>query len=208
MTKPLIAISGKMKSGKSTLARALSEHLGIPIYPLAEPIKRASAILGDPDPWGNDKLRWMQQGIGQLCTDYDTDWFVNLWFEDHEEDMLEHGAIVDDIRRVPEFEAFHASDFLMVRLDASKQTQIERGAADDEKLYHPTETGLDHLSLGEWDLFLGEGLTVPERLGVITRYFDLHDPNTTLPDLATYITRYEGIYDDAGNRLEPAVPTG
>lgn len=197
-----------MKSGKSTLARALSETYDIPVSPLAEPIKKAAKVLGDPDPYGNGKLRWMQQGIGVLCTNQDTNFFVDLWFQDHP-DFQETGAIVDDIRRPPEFEAFRSRNFIMVRLDVSVETQIARDAVPGpvglvgwSRLFHSTEVGLDHLEKSDWNIYLSEDTTVPQRLAHITRMVDSLTPGSPTPGWGTYLAYYEGLYDASGNRLD------
>lgn len=204
---PLIALSGKLKSGKSTLARALSEELGIPIYPLAEPIKEAATALGDRDAWGPTKARWMQQGIGKLCTDRDTNYFVNLWFEQHST-FRSTGAIVDDVRRDPELEAFIEAGFTMVRLHVPTEVQIERGAPDDETLLHPTETMLDHHDWDThiWDMCFAHTIGVPAKLAHIRMHLDEGDPNSTLPGWDSYRRHYEGIFDASGNRVEALFP--
>lgn len=167
-----IALAGKMKSGKSTLAQALEElDLCTSILSFSQPIRDGLKVMGITKAPHPELYRKGAQYLGtDLVRAEYPDWWIDLarkkilhdpWYSD------DHVTIVvDDCRFENEFEALKDLGFLMVWLDVSEATQLSRGAEPD-RLTHASETGLDHISKEEWDLWLPESSSVQERLETI-----------------------------------------
>jgi hypothetical protein len=148
---PLIAISGKMKSGKTTLSRALSERLGIPIDSFAAPIKAAMYAIGIDPVNDKRKARPVMQAVSTAVTDQDAYHFVAM-LANRNARLRDTGLIIDDLRRVSELHWATDEGFIKVRLLVDAQLQLLRGA-DLEFLDHITETQLDcyHPVHATWD---------------------------------------------------------
>src|SRR4051812_20220784 len=124
MTQPLIMLTGKLKSGKTTLAEALAAELGIKRDSFARPLKaglKAMGVIVD----GPNKDRFALQYFG-------ADFFRNRYGADHwvklmatnNLDMHKTGLVVDDCRFQNEFEWGKQNGFLTVRLNIRSETQI------------------------------------------------------------------------------------
>jgi hypothetical protein len=192
-TRPLVAISGRKFSGKTTLADALAKELNLRRYGFAMPLKEGLAKLGVIVD-GPEKDVEALQFIG---TDYfrkrDPDWWVKT-FDRATTDREETGLVIDDVRFPNELQWARDNGFITVRLSVSPNQQKERargmGIADlrGDVFEHASETGLD----GDfrYDLiFTGES-TVEERVERIleelkARGFDCSDQRGRgIPDLA------------------------
>lgn len=145
-----IALHGKMKAGKTSLACALSQRLGLPTDSFALPLKRAHRALGLGDGEVVKDRAWLQEASGFL-TGRDDGHFVRLFAQRRQ--GQDGGVIVTDLRRPIEYAWLKASGYVLVKLEVSRETQIERGAEPD-RLDHPTETALDVLPPVAWDLVI------------------------------------------------------
>lgn len=162
MDRPRIALHGKIKSGKTTLARELSKRLGLPVYSFAEPLREAATALGFDvtDPRHKEQARWWMQTSSKQLTDIDDAHFVKLLERRHP--SFWEGCLIDDLRRPVEYSWAARCGFLLVKLEVSRETQLTRGA--QAGLDHDTETALDFLPDGRaWDLVLPEYLSVADK---------------------------------------------
>ena len=169
-----VALSGKMKSGKSTLAKELNEigHYNVITLSFASPIREALEVIGITKEEFPEMYREGAQWIGtDFVRKYHPDWWVMLM--DRRVQAFEelcatpdYILVIDDMRFENEFDYCQQAGFLMVRLDVSEGTQLARGA-EKTRLTHPSETGLDHIVEEEWDLLLSEDTTPNERAWLI-----------------------------------------
>lgn len=151
---PKIAISGKMGSGKTTLAKALSLALGAPVVSFADPLKAGCKALGIRVDEKN-KDRVALQEIANFLVARDPTHFVKLFDTKTRRSREQYGAIVPDMRLPQEWVWAKVNGFLLVRLDIQPETQIARGRQPD-RLDHWTETGLDFIPPESWDVYLPE----------------------------------------------------
>jgi hypothetical protein len=151
---PLIAISGKMRSGKTTLAEALSTMTGSPVVSFADPLKDGCRALGINVDDGN-KDRVALQEIASFLVARDNAHFVKMFDKRTETSRENFGAIIPDMRLPQEWAWAKANGFLLVRLEVSPETQRSRGG-QPTRLDHWTETSLDFLPASAWDVYLPE----------------------------------------------------
>jgi hypothetical protein len=174
--KPRIAIFGRMRSGKSTLAEALAKEFDIPQDNFAAPIHEAWAKLSKEFHWRDSEKREWMQGIAKCATDKDDAHFVKL-LEQRNPDFRSTGLVIGDCRRSAEYAWARANDFVTVWLGVSEATQIQRGA-DKAHLNHPTETAMQGFFNG-FDIYFYESDSVEHRVQRIKEY------------LAEYVTDYK-----------------
>ena len=151
---PLIAISGKMRSGKTTLAEALSATLGVPVVSFADPLKDGCRALGIRVDEAN-KDRAALQEIANFLVTRDPAHFVKMFDARTASSRRNFGAIVPDMRLPQEWAWAKSAGFLLVRLEVSAETQKARGG-QPTRLDHWTETSLDFLPPTAWDVYLTE----------------------------------------------------
>ena len=151
MPKPIIALHGKMRSGKDLLGAALCKHFDIPIFRFATPLKAAHAALGLGDGEVVKDREWLQEASNTL-TDRDPDHFVKLFAKQHP-DLSETGAVIVDMRKPAEFSFLKAKGAVTGKLVVPTEVLIERGA-EAERMGHSTETELDFIPDEGWDVIL------------------------------------------------------
>lgn len=154
-----IAISGKMCSGKTTLARALAQELNLEVASFATTLKDSvvkGLMYAVPElpshrlPDDKDILRPLYQHWGDVVRHYlGNEYFITRLFSEHQ-----NPVVIDDLRFKSEYNALKRMQFLMVRLNVSSGLQLDRlvqlypnTRASD--LFHPSETELDNES---WDI--------------------------------------------------------
>lgn len=162
-----IAITGKMRSGKTTAADYLWMKYDFKILSFGEPIKRIAdeyfKHLYEPIyencPFsengksiaGYKKPRKLLQQIGQLFRQIDED----VWIKRAEQTMKYYeqyrdtrGIVIDDLRQPNEYEWARANGFVIIRINAPDELRIERAKAagddfDINDLTHETEKHVD-----------------------------------------------------------------
>lgn len=151
-TTKIIGISGRMRSGKTTLAERLREHFDkSQIYSFADAVKRevAGAICSDAEMrkrWDEilsedkEQLRALLQGWGNTKRLlYGEDYWLKKTFEAI--DLCGYDVvIIDDVRYLNEMLAVQNRG-ICLRLECEGRILIERGATRDG-LNHPSETEL------------------------------------------------------------------
>lgn len=123
--------------------------------------------VGDHDP---QKARKILQEIGFYFRGIDQLWWIKLLVQNVLRDFGEgtEVVIIDDLRYRNEFEALRDLDsaegikVYLVHIEVEPRTQALRGAAMD-RTEHPSETDLDNIHEGSWDLWIPEESTVEQR---------------------------------------------
>jgi len=146
-----LAVSGKMRSGKDTLADRLVERYGFRRYAFADRLKEvARELFGMPPGAKNrhllvelgrkmceiDKLVWVNHVLGQM--------------------PLRCDVVISDLRFRYEYLALKAFDFVMVRVDSDEDARLRRiekyGSRVDMALVNDqSETDLDDMEF-DWVL--------------------------------------------------------
>jgi len=171
-TKPLrIALTGRMRSGKSFIADYIQYKYGFDRVSFAAGLKRVSddlfAHLYEPIyedcPFSDDgkhrvgyrKPRAILQAVGQKMREIDED----VWIKQAEQTMRVYenlrstkGVVIDDLRQPNEYEWTRANGFIIIRVEASEDLRLKRAeqAGDsfsEEDLAHDTEQHAEGFSV-------------------------------------------------------------
>lgn len=164
-----IAITGKMRSGKSTVASDLVSNYRFHRIAFGDALKRyADDIFAHSDVYraeeitrpcpfggveivGRRKPRKLYQDFGQIMRQLDP----NVWV--HHAEMAMHvwegyrgvnGIVIDDLRQPNEYEWARENDFVIIRVSAYDKDRIHRAKLrgddfDESMLSHETETHVD-----------------------------------------------------------------
>lgn len=149
-----IGISGKMCSGKTTLAKYISETRGYPVVSLATALKedvkgalkKAGLAVRKDQMFTKHKaqIRPMLQLWGELFRYFNGEnWWVDRLFTDNDPPF-----VVDDVRYQNEVEGLRERGFLIIRLAVPRDVQLARierlyPLARMSDLTHASETALD-----------------------------------------------------------------
>lgn len=187
-----IALTGKMRSGKSLIASHLFVSHGYSrvsfgdslkyyadqIFPhFTEGITETCEIFGGEKVVGRRKPRALYQTFGQMMREIDP----NIWLY-HAEQALEieegyrstKGIVIDDLRQPNEEAWARDNGFTIIRVNANEDTRLARARAlgDDfkaEDLRHETEMHIDDIE-ADYDVWSdGSG---PEGVADIERQID------------------------------------
>lgn len=157
-----IALVGKMRSGKDTVADILKREYGFGWFSLSTGIRSVISELRLDNESG-PKKRHLYQGIGQHMRQYDEDvWCKNTWKNIELHNRIKPGypqpytgnIVVSDIRQKNEEKFFRERGFVIVKVFASDDIRWERirEAGDEmtpEEFYHETELSVDTIS-SDW----------------------------------------------------------
>lgn len=166
-----IALTGKLRAGKSVAATHLYLRHGFQVVSFGEKLKQAADdLLGDSDAYPTEyiergapcpltgertkvkrKPRRLYQDFGQAMRELDPD----IWVR-HAESMVDYyaqfrdtrGIVIDDLRQPNEEKWARENGFSIVRISANEDTRIARAKAagdefSEEDLRHPTEQYID-----------------------------------------------------------------
>ncbi|MCC6629690.1 MAG: hypothetical protein IT340_20110 [Chloroflexi bacterium] len=189
MAMPRIAVAGKMRTGKTTLARLLAGTYWVPLDSFAAPLKQAGKVLGYTTD-GEQKDRAFLQDFAIAATAADSWRFTRLMEQRHPDVIHGHaGLIIDDLRRPEEMLWCLAHGFITIRLEVPWWVQTRRGA-EKSRLSHATETALDEVPASFWDALLADEWSanvVPSRVevAVIRRGFSQPPALISAPPLET-----------------------
>ncbi|EMT54741.1 adenylate kinase [Brevibacillus borstelensis AK1] len=159
-----IALCGKMRSGKDSVAAHLTQQYGFVRFAFGDGIRKVCRELF-PDRFAGDrKPRALLQGVGQAMRAFDPDVWVNDCFRriaDKERmdnayyempwnahARLPFRPVITDLRQPSEYERLRAEGFVIVRVTCDeairRQRIIDAGDAFDERdLTHETELHAD-----------------------------------------------------------------
>lgn len=150
MTARRIAVIGRIRSGKNTLADMISNKYGHEQFQLGDGIKDV-IINYFPEAILEGKPRKHYQTIGQAFRELNP----NIWIETLDRKLQFHykvypnyPVIIPDVRQQNEVEYLKKQGFTIIRLDADKEIRLERIAMSgdvfsEEQLEHETEKATD-----------------------------------------------------------------
>lgn len=144
-----IGLTGKMRSGKDTLADYLVENYGFTKFAFGDALKRYVHEIFDVNP--NEKPRDIYQRFGQYCRAIDGDVWVRKCFQSIAESDRGNRMfrpIITDIRQHNEYDRCRAEGFVIIRVKADDSVRLERAREagdkfDKESLNHETERHVD-----------------------------------------------------------------
>lgn len=155
-----IAFSGKMRSGKDTAAeyfRGKHTRRGWTVShaSFAAKLKQVAAMiqreLGFPEEKDRELLQWLGAEYGRAR---DPEVWVKCLLKEVErqESIGTDLILVTDMRFENEFDALKKAGFVLVRVEASEETRLGRGA-EPTKLAHISETALDARCAADFEGF-------------------------------------------------------
>jgi dephospho-CoA kinase len=146
----LIAVCGKIRSGKDTFAKYLIENYGYKEFKFSAGI---SEIIEKyfPQAWANGKPRLHYQHIGQQLRVLDENVWVKYTLKQIEEYLSTNPdgkIIITDMRQANEAHVLRDHGYTLVKVEADTETRIKRmvEAGDqftEQDLYHETEKQVD-----------------------------------------------------------------
>ncbi|MZP28657.1 AAA family ATPase [Heliobacterium undosum] len=148
MTGVRIALTGKMRAGKDSVADYLVNHFGFQRYALGDALR---AVCNDlfPDAAQNGKPRELYQDVGQALRQISPDVWVNYLLRQIEEETgPDDNIVITDLRQWNEYFALLKAGFTIGRIRASELTRLRRMKAMGEtvkysRLRHETEQTVD-----------------------------------------------------------------
>mgnify|MGYP007100040917 CR=1 FL=1 len=160
-----IAISGKMGSGKTTLANVLITQYGFVGLSFAKALKEVAMTeygLSHEEAFGNKKNRELLQQIGE---DKRNEHGQNYWVDKVLEQLNQNpnaNYVVDDVRYHSEYKALKDNGFIMVRIDSRMELRQERLGDRFKNPDHISETQLDTIvrpdfaeeGQDSWDVYI------------------------------------------------------
>lgn len=147
-----IALLGKMRSGKDTVAKYFVENLDFKEYKLSTGITEiVNTYLSDSKTKAS--TREIYQTIGETMRSLDGRVWVDKLLRDVENnnDMFKN-VIVSDVRNEKDVEILSSKGFVIVEVYADDEVRMERilkssnEPFEHDRFYHYTETGIDNIS--------------------------------------------------------------
>lgn len=170
---PKIALIGKARSGKSSIARYLVEQHGFTRYAFGDELKRLAHEVFDIDASSN-KDRGLYQFFGQVCRERDEDVWLRKVFRKIERENPD-SILVEDVRQPNEYHALKAAGYTLIRVEAPEALRIHRAIESGDTfnlrdLTHDTETALDGFAA---DFTVVNDAGLPELYAQIDAIMDL-----------------------------------
>lgn len=143
-----IALTGKMRSGKDTVANYLVDYYDFHRFAFADGIRKVCS-LAFPQVTAQGKHRKLYQGVGQDFRKYDPDVWIKYTFHEIGNTVPAwENIIITDMRQPNEYKALRNKGFWVVKLNAADKTRLERMRAagdnfDLADLNHETEQYFD-----------------------------------------------------------------
>lgn len=154
---PKILLVGKLRSGKSTIAKYLVQRHGFVEYAFGGELKRfANEIFAiSPVMRGNGKPRAIYQRFGELCREIDPlIWvrYVDAKITAEMATPAARGIVVSDGRQPHEVKWARDKGFMIVRVTAPETVRIKRAKRlgdrfNAEDLAHDTEQHVDRFEV-------------------------------------------------------------
>lgn len=151
MTLPKIMIVGKLRSGKSEMAKILRGRYGYHEVSFGQSLKYYAHKIFAESHFANGKPRALYQQFGQLCRDIDSGVWIRhaeSYVKLYEDRRSTEGIVISDGRQPDEIAWARANGFTVVRVTASDDVRIARAERNGdvftyEDLTHPTEQYID-----------------------------------------------------------------
>lgn len=175
-TLPMIALCGKMRSGKDTVADYLVSKYGYERFAFGDELKRYYHNIFGQSSAGKDragKQREAYQWFGQTMRGRDEDVWVRKCFESIDDYYWywhygdnEFKPVITDVRQPNELARCREEGYVIIKVDADEKTRLERIKAmgDDfniEDLRHETELFIDDID-ADYTINNSTGVSVDE----------------------------------------------
>jgi len=147
-----IAVVGKMRSGKDTLAEYFLENDNAAKLAFGDEIKRVASFYF-PEIVRRGKPRKLYQMIGQMFREFDP----NIWIKFLDARLirlkdfgLDRNVVVSDVRQMNEYEYLKSRGFIVIKVHADDALRRERiikagDVVNEEDFNHETETIVDSI---------------------------------------------------------------
>ena len=154
-----IAVCGRMRSGKDTLANRLVEEYGFKEFKFSQGINEIINKYFPEHAFSENRPRKHQQFIGQGMRQLDKDVWVNYTLSYVEEYLAEHGdnadVVISDLRQENEARILRQNGFTIVNVYAFDDIRLQRiiDAGDifaEETFFHETEMSVDDIACDFW----------------------------------------------------------
>lgn len=152
ISRKLVFLTGKQRSGKDTVADMLVEHFGFHKVSLADKVKEVARDLFKME--GKDRGLLIKIGTGMRAIDEDV--WVNYLLQSHGPNKP---WVIPDVRFLNEFNKFKEMGGVAVAVDADVEVRSKREGYDPEYENDPTEGALVHL---EHDYRIDNNGTIPQ----------------------------------------------
>lgn len=142
-----VALVGKMRSGKDTVAKYLMDDYGFKKFYFAKGIEEI-ILKYFPNAFDNGKPRQYYQHIGQQLRVLDQDVWINYLLNEVEILKDPINIVVTDMRQVNEAERLKKEGFTIIKVVADEKIRIDRILKSGDKfnaedLHHETELQVD-----------------------------------------------------------------
>jgi dephospho-CoA kinase len=143
-----VALIGKMRSGKDTLADYVIEEYGFTQFAFGDGIREICRILFPEQMKEGNKPRSLLQGVGQKMRQIDNDVWVNKCFNEIEAEKGILNPIITDLRQPNEYKRCKDEGYIMIRVYCDDEIRIKRILEKNDKfdlkdLQHETELHID-----------------------------------------------------------------
>ncbi|QNM43729.1 adenylate kinase [Shouchella clausii] len=166
-----IALIGKARAGKDSVADLLAEHYGFTKYAFGTALKRYyHDIFGEQDGKPREGYQW----FGQTMRERDPGVWVRKLFEEIDIDsqydemfsLAPIFPVITDARQQNEYDRCRAEGYTIIRVEADDVTRLERMRAAGDRfniddLAHDTETQLDEFE-ADYTVNNGAGVTLDD----------------------------------------------
>ncbi|PAD91639.1 AAA family ATPase [Shouchella clausii] len=166
-----IALIGKARAGKDSVADLLAEHYGFTKYAFGTALKRHfHDIFGEQDGKPREGYQW----FGQTMRERDPGVWVRKLFEEIDIDsqydemfsLAPIFPVITDARQQNEYDRCRAEGYTIIRVEADDTTRLERMRAAGDRfniddLAHDTETQLDAFE-ADFTVNNGAGVTLDD----------------------------------------------
>lgn len=142
-----IALTGKMRSGKDTVAERIIFRYGLKEFKLSSGISDTIDLLFGRNPDNKNRLQY--QFIGQTMRQLDQE----VWLKYTMKKIQSAGSsqiIISDLRQENEEEFLRKRGFIIIKVESEdslrKQRIVDSGDIfNEEEFYHETETSVDNI---------------------------------------------------------------
>jgi dephospho-CoA kinase len=159
-----IALTGRMRSGKDSVADYLARQYGFARFAFGDGIRKVCRELF-PDQFRNPdgserKPRALLQGVGQAMRAFDPDVWINRTLNEVNDwlrvntivETVKPNVVICDLRQPNEYARLRTEGFVIIRVNASDETRIQRmidagDTFDDDTLTHETEQHVDSFAV-------------------------------------------------------------